>query len=339
MSIVYYAKYKFANSINIQAYTILTMDFKELPKCDIPSFNARFPRYELSYEITHNKVSPLYDVYVAIPQGKKYIAWFSFYKDKDVCYLIELNREKRIVKITYNPCDHAQSGTLVYGSYDSTFMIEDILLYKDISLHNITFDRKIGFLYDFFVQNPDPMFKLSAMWLIPPPPDVIASLPYAMHHLQHRSLHHITPYLNIKIDVPDVIRVNSQEYIKPKYIDISKKQYKCPTVFQITADLQTDIYHLFTYGKQKTLIYYNVACIPDYKTSVHMNGIFRNIKENKNLDYIEESDDDDDFQNVNYDKYVNLQKTVNMECVFNYKFKKWIPLTISTAKIVHICNL
>jgi len=263
------------------------------------------------------------------------LAWFSFYKDKDVCYLFELNREKRIVKITYAPCV-AQIGTLLYGSFDSTFIIEDILLYKDISLHNITFDRKIGFLYDFFMQTT--IFKLAAMWLVEPTSDITVALPYIMHHLQYRGLHHITPYLNLKSEIcAEVSPVT--EYIKPKYLDFSKKQYKYPTVFQISADLQTDVYHLFTCGKQKALVYYNVACISDYKTSVFMNAIFRNIKENRNLDYIEESDDEDDFQNVNYDKYVNLQKTVNMECIFNYKFKKWMPVGISTTKIVHICNL
>mgnify|MGYP003328747202 CR=1 FL=1 len=54
-----------------------------------------------------------------------------------------------------------------------------------------------------------------------------------------------------------------------------------------------------------SLHYYNIMFIPDYKTSVMMNNIFRKIKENKNLDYIEESDDEDDFQNIDIDKYVD----------------------------------
>ena len=48
--------------------------------------------------------------------------------------------------------------------------------------------------------------------------------------------------------------------------------------------------------------------IPDYKTSVMLNKIFRKIRENDNLDYIEESDDEDDFQNTEPDKYVDLKK-------------------------------
>ena len=75
-----------------------------------------------------------------------------------------------------------------------------------------------------------------------------------------------------------------------------------------------------------------------------MNGIFRKIKENVNLDYIEESDDEDDFENAEPDKYVDLNKKVNMECQFNYKFKKWMPIrvvdsSINQGKIVPVSNL
>ena len=55
-------------------------------------------------------------------------------------------------------------------------------------------------------------------------------------------------------------------------------------------------------------------------------NFIRKIKENDNLDYIEESDDEEDFQDVNEDKYVDLNKSVKMLCQFSVKFKRWIPL-------------
>jgi hypothetical protein len=124
-------------------------------------------------------------------------------------------------------------------------------------------------------------------------------------------------------------------------MDFTKPQYKYPTVFRVMADLQFDIYHLFAYGKDSQPIYYNIAYIPNYKTSVLMNGLFRNIRENKNLDYIEESDDEEDFQNMNIDKYVHIEKVLLMECVFNNKFKRWIPMRVvgPKEKIVHIGKL
>jgi hypothetical protein len=72
-----------------------------------------------------------------------------------------------------------------------------------------------------------------------------------------------------------------------------------------------------------------------------MNGLFRNIRENKNLDFIEESDDEDDFQNMNEDKYVDMKKTLLIECIFDRKFKKWTPVQVvdKRSKVVHISQL
>jgi hypothetical protein len=56
-----------------------------------------------------------------------------------------------------------------------------------------------------------------------------------------------------------------------------------------------------------------------------MNSIFRNIKENRNLDSLEESDDESDFENNEPNKYVDLSKRIKMKCIFNERFKKWIP--------------
>ena len=56
-----------------------------------------------------------------------------------------------------------------------------------------------------------------------------------------------------------------------------------------------------------------------------MNNIFRNIKENTNLDALEESDDEEELENISLDKYVYLDKIVEINCVYNNRFKKWIP--------------
>jgi hypothetical protein len=46
------------------------------------------------------------------------------------------------------------------------------------------------------------------------------------------------------------------------------------------------------------------------------------------VDYGEESEDEDTFQNVNPDKYVDLKKEYKMNCVFQNKFKKWVPVSV-----------
>jgi hypothetical protein len=112
--------------------------------------------------------------------------------------------------------------------------------------------------------------------------------------------------------------------------NINKIQYniKNQKIFKIKPDLQNDIYHLYCLNKNEE-IYYKIAYIPDYKTSVMMNKLFRNIKENENLDLLEESDDEDEFENSREDGFVDLNKSLNMICGFNYKFKKWAPISLA----------
>ena len=40
---------------------------------------------------------------------------------------------------------------------------------------------------------------------------------------------------------------------------------------------------------------------------------------NDNLDYIEESDDEEMFENISLDKYVDLNKKINMKCMYIHK--------------------
>ena len=40
-------------------------------------------------------------------------------------------------------------------------------------------------------------------------------------------------------------------------------------------------------------------------------------------------DDEEEFENIDEDKYVDLEKSVNMECIYSNKFRKWIPQKIS----------
>ena len=39
------------------------------------------------------------------------------------------------------------------------------------------------------------------------------------------------------------------------------------------------------------------------------------------------------FENVQEDRFVDLQKKVLMECEFSYKFKKWTPIRIAGRDI------
>jgi hypothetical protein len=100
-------------------------------------------------------------------------------------------------------------------------------------------------------------------------------------------------------------------------------------IFYVKPDIQNDIYYLYKINTVNcSIISDETAHIPDYKTSVMMNKLFRNIKENINLDSLEESDDEEEFENIQIDKFVDLNKIFKMRCIFNHKFRKWVPVNV-----------
>ena len=313
---------------------------------------SRMPYFELSYEsVLHNKVPENYDVQLAIPNGKKYLLWYTFLEDKNVCVLMELNKEKKPCNIQTLSIEFDETlsiGSLFYGVFlaeYNLFVIEDIHYYKGFHL-KLTTSKKLVYIKEFLDKNEEMGYE-KMKFMIPVMKEFNGKthnieLIYPVHHYQYRCLDKICPFLNDPL-IKDKTKQESKIH-RPLFIpirpDFKKPQYKQSTVFLVSADIQFDIYHLYVYGKGGSKIYYNIAYIPDYKTSVFMNNIFRTIKENKNLDYIEESDDEDDFQNINEDKYVDLNKQIAMECIFHFKFKKWVPKKIiRNAKIVHISQL
>ena len=339
----------------------------------------RFPLVEHAYEtMSYNKISSDYNFAMAVPHGKKAMLWFTFHLDNHVCYLLDINKNKQVFKAT---CISNQSsyelslGTIVYGTFIDTntdldennsnpiFIIEDVYFYQGIPVYKQLFCNKLS-LFDTIMPliNSISFDKLNIQCYLPImwntiienqlptsiPSEYQDTIAYNVHHVQYKCLAHTKPSLNvilnkkINLNNSNNDKPSSQKFYIPRYtMDFTKQQYKMKTVFQVIADVQFDIYHLFAFGKNKASVYYNIAYIPDYKTSVFMNSIFRKIRENTNLDYIEESDDEDDFQNIDENKYMNMDKMVLMECYFHYKFKKWVPTRImhKHAKIVHINQL
>jgi len=103
----------------------------------------------------------------------------------------------------------------------------------------------------------------------------------------------------------------------------SSAQYRPQTrTFVICPDAQNDIYYVLRSPDEPITANTMIAHIPNYKTSVMMNAMFRNIKENRNLDALEESDDEDET----LIPLVDLNKRVRMSCTFSARFKRWQPV-------------
>ncbi len=129
-------------------------------------------------------------------------------------------------------------------------------------------------------------------------------------------------------------------YSKNKYLgnlilnNDKNNNNKIVAVFKITANVSDDIYNLYILDNEKET-FYDYALINTYKLSKYMNKLFRKIKENDNLDYLLESDQEEEFENIDTFKFIQSNKSYNLECIYNEKFKKWIPDKISEKKLIN----
>jgi hypothetical protein len=336
---------------------------------------SELPNIKLSYEnIIHKKVYS--DFVLAIPEGKKCFAWFTNNKSGNVCYILELGENKqifdiKIVNCCFNSC--LSFGTIFYGTLfnylnNNFFSFEDIFLYKGKNVSNYFWVKKLELFKQ--IMNIDikqiaynksfivfglPLININFDKLL----DEISKVKYKIKCVQFRNYNNknVSQYLElININKSLIVKhevkqpIKNNEY-KPSHI-IAKQvpnvnpnsSYKNTTkrerfaVFQIKPEIQNDIYYLYCFDNNtQSLVHYNIACIPDFKTSVMMNKLFRNIKENNNLDTLEESDNEDEFENDKEDRFVYLDREFNMLCSYNYKFKKWTPLKLAdkNTKIVN----
>jgi len=157
--------------------------------------------------------------------------------------------------------------------------------------------------------------------------DKIRDLSYKIKYIQFRTEQ------NQILNKPlvDVVAIRPSTVVRPlssitkpiitKKNDRPKDRPK-EKIFIIKADIQNDIYNLYDVVSNELI---DIAYIPDYKTSVMMNKLFRNIKENQNLDALEESDDEEEFENDKIDKFVYLDRSFDMICEYNMKYKRWQP--------------
>jgi hypothetical protein len=322
----------------------------------------RFPKLELSYEtFAHKKVSSNYDICISIPNGKKQMMWFTYYGDADVCYLMDMNKENKITKIIKTDIQYNNKlayETILYGTLcpiddRNSFVIEDIYYFCGLPVKHLLFGEKLTYLHtmmsSYIPNNSSIVIALPYICSVVGDNKLLDSLPfyesvvtktaYISHHIQFRSSNTISPYLNhtYKKKQEQVVSSEPDIILFPRNdLDYYAQTKMNSAVFKVTADIQNDIYHLFAYDPAiNHFTYVNIAYIGTRKLSVYMNDLFRNIRENKNVDYGEESEDEDTFQNVSADKYVDLKKEYKMFCIFHKKFKKWVP--VNTVDINSKC--
>jgi hypothetical protein len=327
-------------------------DTTTLSDTEISLVLQKFPKFELSYEnITHKKVHNA-NVILVIPEGKRFFTWFTSYNHENICFSLEIddnNKIKNIRKLNTSFMD-SLLGTIFYGTmfkYNdiSCFSIEDIYYYKEQNYIHAPYSNKLQLLKAIFTNEISQSllnnrFTVFGMPLIYSDFNLlltdIQNLPYKISQLKFRFFEKNNSrkimtmnYYNQTKNTEQIDKkiVQRDTYQKDTYQNQRDKNKKT-AIFKIMAGTEPDIYNLFI-TKNGNEEYYDIAIIPDYKTSVMMNSLFRNIKENINLDAIEESDDETDFEDGREDKYTYLDRSFNIKCEFNYKFKRWIPISLA----------
>ena len=336
-----------------------------------------FPNIKLSYEnIVHKKVYNA-NINVAIPKGGKHFAWFTSFNGNNVCLIMELtiNNQIKDIKIT-NACFGSQLtyGTILYGTifnqYNINFFsIEDIYYYKGKKVNMDTWGNKLVLMKELLCQNLKQVAYNKSFIVFGLPlfsnnledfQNKISNIKYEIDSIQFRSFNRVNNYLFMYYDkfvqdkkVQDKkvenrraenrnIMDNGKKREKMNDRPFNKNSVKSEVVFLIKPYIQNDIYNLYCNDNNtRKPIFYDVAYIPDFCTSVMMNKLFRNIKENQNLDALEESDDEEEFENEKEDRFVDLNKEYKMVCAYSYKFKKWYPLKLvdNNLKLVNQTEL
>jgi len=295
-------------------------------------------------------------IFMAIPKGRK--AFFWFHQGNVYSLTLSMNAGNQIETVQkINEFDSLFSewnGSIFYGTLvflsplkKQMISIEDVFYYKNENVSHRFFIDKLKWIHALLqLTNQSssrivwglPILRTSQKELLENIQEVQGQM--TIYCILIRSLKENKPsskilYANLqsqeqliekKVEMPqeqppkkdNLFKIN----VKPTTTinRVQTKTFPKMRFFNVKADLQNDIYHLY-----EDDTYVDVAYIPDYKTSVMMNRLFRNIKENENLDALEESDDEEEFENDKEDRFVDLEKVLKMQCYLHSKFRKWVP--------------
>lgn len=281
-----------------------------------------------SPELEHN-------LCIAIPSGVKGMVWFN----QNNCYILTLSKDRRSfdnVSIDTSIIYYSGQDTLLYGTFyfinnsdQFYFTIEDIFTYKNVNVSSYSIGLKITiwkYLLDYDISqfhSTNSPFIIGIPFMTTTWKEMCEILPHISYKIQSIRFH-FDEQDNIEKMVNTVSRIHYyyvflQDNLTRDKIESENEPQR--SNFLVQADTTIGIYYLYTVTSQE---YIGIACVQTLSTSNYLNSIFRNVKENMNIDMLEESDDED-----NYHMITDTTKRVLMECVYNTKFKKWTPLRLS----------
>ena len=249
--------------------------------------------------------------------GTNYYLFFTNINNTNYCFYIDRKIKQgytlpRIISVKYRFDDVIFSDTLIDGELIKNdenywmFLINDMMIYKGVRLECNIINR-FNKIYDMLKNHyvVDKQFDICPLlvkklflynrydYLIT---QFIPSLPYKTKGLYFNTLN--TKHAN------QLYIFNEENKVKENVVPYNKKEIVQSNdtsnnmVFKIVKTNQTEIYDLYSKQADDTLHKYNVACIPNLKTSKFIKKMLNNC--NDALVY----------------------------CKFHPKFKKWEPVSL-----------
>ena len=294
-------------------------------------------------------MSSNYKICLAIPNSVKHILWYLSLQNKNIIFSMECNKIIKVPPYNDEPYfigetkssllnDTKLMGTMIPSSKEGVhfFVIEDIGTFRGKNIQNHTFGEKLVYMKELLNLHSKIEDFLGIILVLPffwengcdIPYEYI---PYPFEYIQYRTLENNEPYLNkiiVKDNLPIVVVVDAIDAIDA--ID-AMDSIKYRQIFEVKSTLQSDIYELYAYDKKNQSIFYDIAYIPNCKSSMYMNILFMDDETNVCTN--------DYFTDVFENKRIDTKKTLIMECVYHIKFQRWVPIKVLTFDCKNKSNI
>lgn len=275
------------------------------------------PKIELSYEeLVDKKVYS--DVCFILPIGIKCLFWFTIINGEFLCISIpmqgnKLNINNSSVEVCcFNKNICYGNGTLCMGvkiKNSNITTVYDIFYYKNINYSLTNYQKKIETLCLFLsnIQNDVVLSHQLTLFL----PQFASNFIELNEKKTKNNNYSVYCYM-----FANLYKTSSVNLFKKYLYDKSDAPEK---IFLIKPcqDKLFDMYDLFIFNKG-TIEYYSKAHINKLKLSYELNRFFHNYKYVDNLDYTEESDDENEITS-------EPPKNAYVKCNYNRYLKLWEP--------------
>jgi hypothetical protein len=275
-------------------------------------------------------------VCMLMPKGARSWAWFTTHGDAPACYLLETDDPKSIRVVDASFATPLSYGTLLQGTYFRShtkrpfFVVDDVIWYKGKNVIHTTYESRLEIILELLRDDVGlPINDYMVSFGVPTMAASVDALlkltcPYPIDRIVYRYLDtnrkiFAQPWsADIHKTIPGLAPTREKQATSVPSVTRTLCPREKRRYFWVTADPSPDVYNLYD---DKTGAFIDTACVQKYESSVALNVLFRHAKADAHLDALEESDDEDEFEQ----EAQPLDKRLRVECVWVPRFKGWAP--------------